>query len=96
VRHLPMRRLLAFRRHGGGEAAALDRAVAASPHLLTGQAPMPKALPDACAWGGREEARLVAEEARAAWEVTAGARDWLRRHVPAPPRKGRSHARPGA
>ncbi|WP_135468787.1 hypothetical protein [Crenalkalicoccus roseus] len=89
---------LAFRRHGEG-AAALARAVGANPHLpppLTGQAPTPKALPGAYAWGSREEARRVAEAARTAWEATPGPLDWLRRHAPAPPRKGHPHARPGA
>ena len=87
--------LLAFRRHGGEgsaeAAAALARALAANPHLaglLTGQVPMPKAMPEFYSPGSREEAVLAARECRLAWEATPEALAWLARHAPAAPAAG--------
>lgn len=79
------RALLAFRRAGDCAESrnALSLAHSDNKHvapLLSGEARMPRQLPDYISWGGKDEAVAYVHGAAPAWAAAPGALDWIRAH----------------
>jgi tetratricopeptide (TPR) repeat protein len=83
--------LYAFMLHGADPITEkqLKKAMEANPYVIKHiVAPdLPKELPYAYQWGSREEAKLYASFAWAAWQQVPGAAGWLKTHLPKTTRK---------
>jgi tetratricopeptide (TPR) repeat protein len=90
--------LLAFRTGGDGVQARkrLTEAMTVNGHVrayLCGEQPMPARLPPFLSPGAPDEAVHYVVEHRQGWERTPAALDWVRAHVPAEKKSGRTSSK---